>query len=411
MLLAFAASIPVEDAVQFGIGRLSKVIGLAAFATWLAVIFVRGRLRPLTPVHIAASAFVTWSIASYFWSLDPSATLSKCVTLVQMLAVVWLVLDQAHSRFDLIRLMRAFVLGSLLSALVTSLHAHQGNSTLGAKRFATDNAGPNNAGALLAIAVMMALYLLAADPKSRWRWLYRFFLPVGAVGIILSGSRGALVAFAVGLAIALVTTRNLRGGRLLVLAAAGAIALVLVATLVPQATLDRLGTTNSEIQTGTLDKRLLYWRTAFRIWGEQPVQGIGSGSFQDANYHLGNRAAVAHSLYMSVLVETGVVGLGLLLLALGLAAFDGGRLERPDLRRQWFALWATWSLGAAALTWEIRKITWFMIALGVVHASAVRQERRAAALAAATAADASGQPSLPPGPEARIDPVGATSPT
>jgi O-antigen ligase len=378
VLLVFAASIPVEDSVQFGIGRLSKLAGLAAFAAWACVLFVRGRLRPLTAVHLFASAFVVWSIGSYFWSLNTSDTLAKCITLVQMVAVVWMVLDQARTRYDITRLMRAFIVGAALSAFVTSLHAHQGQASVGGKRFTTNNAGPNNAGALLAVAVMMALYLLAADPDRRWKWFYMLFLPIGAVGVILSASRGALVAFAVGVALNVVTARNLRGGRLLLLVSVGAIGLVLGAVLVPQNTLDRLGTTQSEIQSGSLNNRLLYWKTAYRIWGQHPVQGIGSGAFQEANSQAENRAALAHSMYVSVGVETGVIGFSLLLVALLLAAFGGGWHERRSLRRAWFAIWATWALGAASLTWEDRKITWFILAIGAAHAVAVRRERQAA---------------------------------
>lgn len=375
MLMAFAASIPVEDAVQFGIGRLSKVIGLAAFAVWALLVFLRGRLRPLTSVHLLASAFVTWCIASYFWSFSTTATVTKCITLVQMVAVVWLVLDQAHSRYDLIRLMRAFVVGSLLGAVVTTVHASHGVSA-GVRRFSTTNSDTNNTGALLAVAMMLTLYLISADSKSRWKWLYWAFLPICAVNIVLTGSRGALLALSFGLAVVLVSPKNLRGGRILMAVAAGSIALVLVAVLVPQATLDRLGTTKSEIQSGNLDKRLLYWRTAFRLWGDHPIVGIGSGSFRDANYQDGNhRAAVAHSLFMSVLVETGSIGLILFLLSVALAAAGGLTYERPDLRRAWIAIWVSWALGAASLTWETRKITWFLLALGVVHWTAVREER------------------------------------
>jgi O-antigen ligase len=382
MLLAFAASIPVEDAVQFGIGRLSKVIGLVAFATWALLVFLRGRLRPLTPVHLVATGFVTWCIATYFWTLDTSATITKAATLVQMVAVVWLVVDQAHSRYDLIRLMRAFVVGSFVGALVTTLHASHGIQP-GVRRFSTVNTDTNNTGALLAVALMLALYLLIADSKSRWKWVYRAFLPIAGVNIILTGSRGALISLAFGLATVLVTTKSLRAGRLLALVAAGSIALVLAAVLVPQGTLDRLGTTKTEIQSGNLDKRLLYWRTAFRLWGEHPIQGIGLGSFRDANYQEGNhRAAVAHSAFMSVLVETGSVGWILFLLSVALAAAGGFTTERAELRRPWIAIWVSWALGAASLTWETRKITWFLMALGVVHISALREERRALAEAA-----------------------------
>jgi hypothetical protein len=45
-------------------------------------------------------------------------------------------------------------------------------------------------------------------------------------------------------------------------------------------------------------------------------------------------------------------------------------------------------VGANSLTWEVRKITWFLLAIALVQARVTHQERRKARSAAAAAATA-----------------------
>jgi len=372
-LLVFAFSIPLEDSIQFGVGRVSKVFGLLALATWVLAVASDGRLRRTTPALSCAGAFVGWALLSYFWSGVPAATLTKVSTLVQMLLVVLIVWDQASDGNDLIALVRAFVLGAFAASAVTFVAAATGRVTEGS-RFASTNAGPNNTGALLAVAVAMACYLIRADTTSRYRVLYKVFLPIAMVALVLTASRTAVLSLAVGLAIIVIDPSRLSLRRVAGLAAVGVVALVLAAAYVPSKSVDRLATTQSEISSGTLNGRTLYWHLSYRFFSESPVGGIGAGAFPEANLLLGARGIVAHNAFLSILAELGAVGLGLFLATVGLAAW--GLADQPrDSRRAWLAIGVTWFVGASALTWEVRKITWFVLALALVQARVTHAER------------------------------------
>jgi O-antigen ligase len=386
VLLVFAASIPLEDSVQFGIGRISKVFGLLALAVWIVAVAASGKIRRPAPAMWLGGAFVAWSGVSYFWSIQPSGTVGKVSTLVQMFGVVYLVWDQVSSQRRLVILMRAWVLGAFAASALTFLAAATGRATEGS-RFASNNAGPNNTGALLAVTVAMACYLIRADEDRRFRVLYSVFIPMAMVAVLLTASRTAAISLALGLAIVVVDRRILTVRRVVGLVAAVVVAATLALVYVPQRSVDRLSTTGTEISSGTLNGRTRYWALCLHLFYQRPVQGIGSGAFPDANFRAIGRGTVPHNAFLSILSELGAVGIFLFLAMIAMAAW--GLVDQPQARRRtWVAMGATWFVGANSLTWEVRKITWFLLAIALVQARVTHQERRKARSVAASAAAA-----------------------
>ncbi len=374
VLLAFAFSIPLEDSVTFGVARISKVLGLLALGMWLLAVASSGKFRRhVAGIHLA-SAFVAWSFFSFFWSNAPGATFHKVGTLVQLLAVVYLVWDQVAGQRELVVLIRVFLVGAFAASALTMLAAATGRATEGA-RFASNNAGPNNTGALLSVAVALTFLLLRADTDRRYRLLYVTFLPVFSTALILTASRTAAISLAVGLAVIAFDRHVLTVRRVTRLLPIALVAIVLAVLLVPTKSFDRLGTTSSEISSGTLNGRTLYWKLCLHLFYHRPLQGIGSGAFPQTNLLLGDRGIVAHNAFLSILAELGAVGISLFLGALFFAA--RGLLPLPqDLRRAWAAAGITWAIGASALTWEVRKITWFLLAIALVQARVADEIRR-----------------------------------
>ena len=80
------------------------------------------------------------------------------------------------------------------------------------------------------------------------------------------------------------------------------------------------GTIASLVPGGRADAvidRLTIWRTAFDVWLDHPIFGVGLGNFRDHALQrqidllvpLGYESFHAHSTYIELLVDTGVVGL------------------------------------------------------------------------------------------------------
>src|SRR5689334_3020976 len=69
--------IPWENAVVIhGFGTISRAVGIPAFGMALLAILECGNLRMLAPQHLIMLCFLAWCGFTYFWSFQPSATLT-----------------------------------------------------------------------------------------------------------------------------------------------------------------------------------------------------------------------------------------------------------------------------------------------------------------------------------------------
>lgn len=119
--------------------------------------------------------------------------------------------------------------------------------------------------------------------------------------------------------------------------------------------------------------RIEEWRVAINAFESEPLRGTGAGTYQ---LHWARERPIyldvtdGHSLYVEVLGELGIVGLGLLLAALGaLMAGLASRIRGPDrgLAAVAFAATVTWALHAGLdWDWEMPVVTFWVFALGAV---------------------------------------------
>ena len=80
---------------------------------------------------------------------------------------------------------------------------------------------------------------------------------------------------------------------------------MLVPRLVASGTLNRLGEGTA---SGSLLERYDLWKIGLKAWVQTPVLGTGAGSYPDLLGRAGEFRMVAHNTFVSVLVETGLVG-------------------------------------------------------------------------------------------------------
>jgi HAMP domain-containing protein len=130
--------------------------------------------------------------------------------------------------------------------------------------------------------------------------------------------------------------------------------------------------------------RVSHWRVAVDAWRAEPLHGTGAGTFQN-RWNQDRKAPIqvldAHSLYVETLGELGVVGLALLLVALGaLVVGLVWRLrgpERPTIAAV-LALVCTWAVHAGAdWDWELTAVSvWVFGLAGIALAGPARTGAR-----------------------------------
>lgn len=379
-LLVFV--VPWENGVVIhGFGTISRVVGILAFGMALLAVLESGTLRTLSMQHIIMFLFFFWVCLTYFWSYDPSATAVSIYTFTQICVMVWLVWEFAQTRGEQMLLLYAYITGALVSA-VAALVGFFRNTGLDNGRYTGMGFNPGDLAFILALAIPISLYLAVQERRKILVWLAGLTTVLSFCAIVLTASRGSMIACIPTILVLPFLFPNLRWGRnfvmLIFLVVAGAGAWLFM----PASSWSRLSTIGSEISSGTLNERTMIWQIGWQIFGKAPFQGVGSEAFagtaehslglaSDSRSDMGVSASrlAAHNTFFSILLEEGAIGFSLffaLLLTLILSAW---RLPVID-RTFWLCILATWGIGALDLTWEDRKPTWLIFALFIAVACA-----------------------------------------
>ena len=208
-----------------------------------------------------------------------------------------------------------------------------------------------NAGASLLLLVLLA----SASRLRTDRWHIRAALMgLVAMGLWHTGSRMALLSLAGSLGVVGVMQLVRRSSRSRLIAAALAAGLVTAGLVVAIYPRER----NSPMQ-GTIETRLGLAKAALTMTREAPTLGVGLGRFYELSgqyaphvFYLMNNGKTrenAHNNFLQVLAEEGVVGLLVLLLALGHIFFAPVRPDSASARGRRF--WLITAISACLMTW------------------------------------------------------------
>jgi putative inorganic carbon (HCO3(-)) transporter len=276
--------------------------------------------------------------AGIFHAGDPDAAWFVLNVFLRDAVVVLLVVALLRTSRDLRAMVWVLVLsGGALAALgafqyVTGSFGSSfgGFAQAGVKNIAEGNddwrlsgpiADPNHWAQALIVVVPLALGRLRGSRSSWGRAVGGVALAATVVGIVLTFSRGALVAMAVLLVVALLLRRPPTWS----IAVAGA-GLLLALPFLPGGYVDRLGSLAQAVpgvggegssDEASLSSRLSAALAARDMALDNPVLGVGPGQFpiRYREYSLGlgvpnsERGVEPHNMYLEVAAETGYLGL------------------------------------------------------------------------------------------------------
>lgn len=325
-LIAFyAAVVPFGSAIDLpGVpgpfGTLSSAVGaVTILVVGLHVILSTERspvvLRSL-PGWLGFLAVVTMTIT---WSIAPRSTADDLIALLGVMAVFFVCSGMSVGREDLRRVEAGILAGGAvvgaiaLTQLITgTLPTNQG----AVPRFAIiggEGGDPNITAASLLLPLAVGGWR-AREPGHR-RWYVIAACVLISLAIVLTGSRGGLIAVALVLAILAIETRS----RVTAATYLGVpiVALAVVLSITPGSTRERFTGTGSSGRTDI-------WRIAARQCDQYCLAGSGWGTFS-AIHREGMltqpsaRGRVldfkAHNMWIQTVIEAGVAGLLLLFVA------------------------------------------------------------------------------------------------
>ena len=377
-----------------------KAVGFLIAVAWFGSV-LSGDLEIQPTMHRHRRLFellgllVVWLCLSALWATDVSAVFSALwrwvlVALLYVILSTWLA-----DRRMLVRFCGAFVIGAVLAVGVGIIGGMSEASPTGGvdSRLEGGAGDPNFLAAGLVPAIIIAVGLIPSIKRPLGRVGCVSAILICALGIAASQSRGGLVALLVALVLALVLMKGVRVYALLLCLGVigfGAIYFTLTPTAWERVT-QREGNGGSG--------RYGLWKVAWKAAEERPLVGVGLQNYEAVakNYtrevgpltdvrKIAEEPHLVHNTYLEALVDTGIVGLLLLLCVIGgscLAMWRAARIferlgetEMELLARG--VLVGTLAMASAVffVSAGVDKRLWMLFALGPAFLGVAEASRR-----------------------------------
>lgn len=341
-LPAYAVLIPFGSGLSIGLpsafGSVSSILGIVlGIALLVQLVTLRRsshRISADVPVWLA---FLGLTGATVFWSVAPQVTAASFLTFSSLVLLSVLLILSGVDRAELNRTESALVIGGVLAAAygMAQLLFLGGLSTGedgSSARFGNDLLGPNNQAAAFLLPLAIALGRIAVR-GGRIRAVYILAATLLLGGVVLTGSRGGLLAAVVTMIAMIALTRQGRRA-LVVYALSGALLLGAVLVLNPA------GVGARQVQSDqTSSGRAEVWAVGLAACKDFCLTGSGWGTFPrvyaltrafvpEARVLKRGTSYEAHNIWILAAIETGVLGLFLVTLGLALSIRTALRLPK-----------------------------------------------------------------------------------
>jgi O-antigen ligase len=308
---------------------------------------LEGRLR-LPRLLVWFGAFVFWGVISAVAGGHIGVATDPLIELAKVWVITLLVVNAltTRPRQQVFILFSAFCF-ALYPARGTLLNYVAGETVFGRAIWNGIYKNPNDLATLTLLQFSMVASLLVGGARG---WARRAALAgvlVLPLIVLLTQSRGALIALAVTLVVGFWRQRrHIKPRHALALLCLGG----LLAALAPKGVWERLGglrhaTDEQGIEAmdaeGSARGRWEIWKIAVRIIGSSPISGVGYGAYGVAHSELAFKLDVeggaqgqrdTHSTLLKVTAETGIVGLALFIGIVGSVVVFAERVRRRARR-------------------------------------------------------------------------------
>jgi O-antigen ligase len=387
LVAGYAAIVPFGSATDLPIplpppfNTVSSLAGLVALGGMLLhVLLVRRgsvRLSPTVPLWLC---FVGLAGLTFAWSVDAPTTADDLLLLGSVVTLYVLTALMPVSTQEAQRVGTAVIAGAAVASVIGIGLFATGNAPVGKSgvpRFLITGDDPNHTAAGLLLPLILAISRTVDRRQSSAARMFAVSgVAVMATGIVLTGSRGGLVAAVIGTLVVMVHIGSTR--RALAVVVIVGLAVVVGVRQAPENLENRLASTSS---TGRTD----IWNLGIATCPTYCLRGSGFGTFPavyEEEFRTnpgggGYRTAAfrAHNIWLQVLIEMGIAGLVLLVLTFAATVRDVARIPREDRGPPLGALVAL-AVASSLISNLTFKYFWLVLMYAVIVVSANRTESR-----------------------------------
>jgi O-antigen ligase len=345
----YAAVIPFGGLLSIGSSKFSSLSSLIGIVLGVGLLLhlpsnrrTSNRLSITVPLWLA---FLGIAGITILWSITPVRTVNSFVILGSLIIVYVLIAMSPVDRGVLRRVENGLIIGGLAAVAyglfqLAVLGGFPDDPFIpGAPRdgrFGNDLLGPNNQAVALMLPLLVSLSRSVTVLDAAKRVQYAGIAALLLGGILMTGSRGGILATFVAVG-ALVASTPRGRSRLVSYSAVGLVIAGFVWIVHPFGLAERT-TESATSSSGRTD----IWQVGLAACPDYCPSGSGWGTFPDvyaqtqaevagASVLVGGGAYEAHNVWLLVIIELGVVGLLLLIAALLASTIEAARLP-GDLR-------------------------------------------------------------------------------
>ncbi len=323
--------------------------------------------------HAAVLAYAAWIVLTYITSQNRVLSwpwFLEYLKILGMFSVAAIVVSNARQ----VWILYLIATGSLIYIAYELNFLYFTAGRLDIYRNGYGGLDNNGAGLMVAMGLPLTIYAWEAT-RQWWRWIFAAAVPLLIHAVLMSYSRGAMVALLATAPLLMFRSRR----RWQFLAMAIAIGLV-VPPLAGREIRERFFSIENYETDRTANSRIESWKAAIQIANEYPAFGVGIRNANRLSYYYGAdlEGRTIHSQYLQTLADTGYPGLALymLLLVSGWTAIFRARRALKS-RRDPDALLlrsvvgglegalAVFCIGASFLSLEVFELPYLLILLGV----------------------------------------------
>ena len=339
---------------QAGGAALTRYVGGFAGFVLLVVALMSKRLSLPCRAALWWSLFVLWGVATMGWAANSQFALERLPTAISLWLLYLVATAFRINEREMRVVLVATVIGGCVAAVMSAHEFYSGTfylqSTRSSLMFGNRDTDPNQFGASLLLPLSLAIGAVVQGRNRMVRVYAAVAITMLSLALLLSMSRGALVA---AVTVIIVYIARLGLNRRIVLAMVLAAALLL---LMPQSFFSRLGL--SDRGAGRID----IWIASIDLVPRYGLFGAGWNNFIVAYSDIAGHAPSfrgytrgSHSIYVGMLIEVGAIGLTFLLLAFR------SQFREAKSRELIAYSAACWAMVVMGLTLDIvwRKSFWF----------------------------------------------------
>ena len=368
----YSALIPLENiwAASFG-GSITKYIGLGIMGILCLYVCRVNNLKLYIGPTTILLIWSLYALISRIWAPFPKSN-SYASILINMIVFTLLLIQYPVTKREMNFIKFAIVIvGVILSFIILSgnqmvdvNNISGGRVTLTIGDLVADN---NNLAASLCVPIICSFaFAYSKDVAFKQKILFYSFFAIMVFALLMTGSRGGLLALVAGMSVFLLKAN---GGIKIRTVLLGAF-LVLILSFVLQnylsAALSSRFTLQSILESGGTG-RIEIWKRALNIFSNSNVFrmlfGYGFGAFPDVLSHFSGWFVASHNDFIGVLLDLGIFGLVLFLLLwrkMISHAYSNGKYTE-------FGILVAMLVSSMSMEMTIKKMFWLAVYLVFVN--------------------------------------------